>query len=466
MTLQIHLLLPLVAIAGCGAGQQSLEIRLRSPTDPTLLDNLDTFVFSAEDSRGLTLRRFDAAAASLRLDDIPWGSGITFRIEGLFHESAVVRGRSCPTDVVRSKALPVVSMFISRIGSFAPAEGPPGGTRVQPLAIPLLDGTALVAGGATMDVAAVATVERFDPRTGTWTGEAGLKRARRGGESAHYGDRDDALVVGGVDENGAAVTTVEVYRKGQGFRALPGDPGLGRVGLRATTLPDGRVLVTGGAVGGGPATADAAVFDGSEFRPAGKIGRMFAARRGHSVSVLPAGTFSAAFVIGGDGGAGAGPLATIELYNPLATAGSEFTIVETASLSEPRTDHTATVLSTGGILIVGGRGVGGAQLDVAEIFDTMNRTVRSAEPLMQPRVGHTATLLSDGRVLVAGGTGADGFATRSAEIFDPSVGVRGGFVPARDLTTERTGHVALPLCDGTVLLVGGGAGAEIYNPAR
>jgi hypothetical protein len=49
------------------------------------------------------------------------------------------------------------------------------------------------------------------------------------------------------------------------------------------------------------------------------------------------------------------------------------------------------------------------------------------------------------------------------EIYDPAIG---NFVVARSLSVERSDHAAVELCDGTVLLVGGGRGAEIYNPAR
>ncbi|MCU1281857.1 MAG: hypothetical protein JWM53_5403, partial [bacterium] len=39
-----------------------------------------------------------------------------------------------------------------------------------------------------------------------------------------------------------------------------------------------------------------------------------------------------------------------------------------------------------------------------------------------------------------------------------------GFVSERPLGAPRANHVAVPLCDGTVLVVGGGPTAEIYTP--
>ena len=70
-------------------------------------------------------------------------------------------------------------------------------------------------------------------------------------------------------------------------------------------------------------------------------------------------------------------------------------------------------------------------------------------------------MLPDGRVLVAGGRGvAPDQPLSSVELFTPGV----GFVSERPLGAPRAGHVAVPLCDGTVLVVGGAPGAELYTP--
>jgi hypothetical protein len=63
-------------------------------------------------------------------------------------------------------------------------------------------------------------------------------------------------------------------------------------------------------------------------------------------------------------------------------------------------------------------------------------------------------------VLIAGGLGGDGQPLTSVELFVPDV----GFVSERPLATARAGHVAVPLSDGTVLVVGGAPGAELYTP--
>jgi hypothetical protein len=73
-----------------------------------------------------------------------------------------------------------------------------------------------------------------------------------------------------------------------------------------------------------------------------------------------------------------------------------------------------------------------------------------------PRGGQTATLLSDGRVLVVGGFGANepGWEA-SAETYDP---VSGRFTPSGSLTIPRRKQTATLLPDGRVLIAGGESG--------
>src|SRR5438045_2484039 len=67
-----------------------------------------------------------------------------------------------------------------------------------------------------------------------------------------------------------------------------------------------------------------------------------------------------------------------------------------------RKGHTATVLSDGRVLIVGGRDTNGV-IAAGEIFDPVTKAFSLVGVMNVPRTGHTATLLADGRVLIAGG---------------------------------------------------------------
>ena len=454
-----------VALLGCaGSDPPVLEISLRSPHDPMLLEGVERFIFSVEDEEGqqLVSRQFGPAGRFL-LDDISYGPRRTFRLQGLLRGSPVLVGRSCPTDIQRGRPLPPVSMLVSGAGSFSPVDDPPPPARLRPLVFARQDGRIVVAGGAPLDgSAALATAQSFDARTGHWMTETGLSAPRRGGELAAFGAKGEFLVVGGEDAVGAPVGAAELYDPMAGFRVVNPNSGFGGDGVRASTLPDGTVLVTGGAEPTGLARATMAIFNGRDLRG---IGDMRLPRRAHTVSAVGTGNFSAAFVIGGDGGldpAGAVPVADIELVNPRA-AGTDAVSQVVGKLAQPRAEHTATLLASGELLIVGGRGAGSkGPLVSTELFDPITRTVADVGALGRARTRHAATLLRDGRVLVSGGNGPDGAALRSAELYDP---VGRSFAAAKPLTTARADHVVIELCDGTVLVVGGGPGAEIYNPA-
>jgi len=82
-------------------------------------------------------------------------------------------------------------------------------------------------------------------------------------------------------------------------------------------------------------------------------------------------------------------------------------IIGIADLKVARKGHTATKLSDGRILIVGGENESG-QVKRAEVFDSGSRATTLAARLNVPRSDHSATLLGDGRLLVVGGRGKAG----------------------------------------------------------
>lgn len=89
--------------------------------------------------------------------------------------------------------------------------------------------------------------------------------------------------------------------------------------------------------------------------------------------------------------------------------------------------------------------------------------------MKRARSGHAAILLQDGRVLVAGGTVADGTVTNSAEIYDPTSNTWTSVL--NGMNTARSGETATLLNDGRVLIAAGQSTSgptntlEIYSPA-
>ena len=135
----------------------------------------------------------------------------------------------------------------------------------------------------------------------------------------------------------------------------------------------------------------------------------------------------------------------------------------TASMSAPRDLATATLLSDGRVLVVGGS-VRGA-LTRVELYDPASGTWSAAAPLIIPRALHTATPLPDGRVLVVGGS-----SDLAAEVYDPSANT---WTLTASMASPHHQHTATPLPDGRVLVAGGNstnagenpiAVVEIYEP--
>ncbi len=150
----------------------------------------------------------------------------------------------------------------------------------------------------------------------------------------------------------------------------------------------------------------------------------------------------------------------------------------TGAMITARQEHTATLLSTGKVLVVGGRTTTGtAALSSAELYDRATGLWAATGSISGARRLHSATQLNtssnattSGKVLVAGGI--DGTSTlTTAQLYSPTEGT---WIAAGNLNTGRYAHTATLLAgsaDGKVLLAGGVSGsttlatAAIYNPA-
>jgi hypothetical protein len=91
-------------------------------------------------------------------------------------------------------------------------------------------------------------------------------------------------------------------------------------------------------------------------------------------------------------------------------------------MTATRWRHTATLLPSGTVLIVGGGDYSQAILASAELYDPAARTFAATGGMTAARRSHTATLLTTGEVLIAGGTSVGDVILASAELYEPAVG--------------------------------------------
>jgi hypothetical protein len=189
--------------------------------------------------------------------------------------------------------------------------------------------------------------ELYDPKTGSFTPTGSMATSRDYHTATLLAD-GRVLIAGGftipTTMFADLVTSAEVYDPHTGAFGATGPLKTGRGFPTAVLLPDGRVLLAGGA-----ADKSAESYDST------------------------AGAFAAA-----------------------------------GTMTATRNEHTASLLPSGRVLIAGGYDDGHSQLASAELFDPASGTFTATASMATGRSGHTATLLQDGRVLLAGGIGATG----------------------------------------------------------
>ena len=280
----------------------------------------------------------------------------------------------------------------------------------------LPDGRVLVAGGWGSS-----TAELYDPATGTFTSTGSLLEDQ-GGHSATLLSNGTVLIAGGQRSAPPWPTAAraEIYDIATGTFSFAGDyassgtlyPSGGPVWPTANVLPDGRVLIVGDNPSEvyDPASNSFSLTDGLAS-PGYRYGMYW-----HTATTLKSG---AVLITGGSDDLSCGGLSDAQLYDP---SSGGYRIV--GPLRAPRDGHTSTLLPSGEVLIAGG-GSGGCwspTLKSTELFDESSQRFVQGPDMIVSRAFHTATLLTDGSVLLVGGISYWPYAQlRSAVLFRPSM---------------------------------------------
>ncbi len=329
----------------------------------------------------------------------------------------------------------------------------------------LASGALILASVAGIATAGPLSSQASSP-AGTWSKVASLGTGRAK-HTATLLRNGSILVAGGIDARNNPLYSAELYNPAANRWTSAGSMATAHFDHTATLLPSGKVLVAGGFAVPFPSSSlttmelyDPTTNSWSAAAP------MIGSRTGHTATLL---TDGRVLVVGGlsialrEGGFFPSRAPSAEIYDPVSNRWST-----TGPMGFSRLGQTATRLADGRVLVAGGQGDAAAILKSTEIYNAPEDRWISAAPMGVARSGHAATLLPNGDVFVAGGFDEEpssiNITLSSGEIYDPRTNIWVTVAGMGDIGGQNT---ATALRNGMVLVVGyGQSQPELYDPAR
>gem|GEM_PF-1251038 len=340
--------------------------------------------------------------------------------------------------------------------------------RAEHSAIVLADGRVLVTGGYSGS-ASLSSSEIYDPSLGTWSSATAMSSQRRNHASITMPNGLTLITGGRNDATPSGLSTVAIYNPANNSWTNGASLSTQRFRHSMTTAPNGRIIITGGLNTSGSPAVNNYLSSVEIYSPSGdnyyQGSNLPEGRRGHFTAVLPNGNV---LVAGGATGDNTISTTTKE-YNTGDQRSNTFTA--TGSLTTARAYHTATLLNSGKFLIAGGYAGGSDYFAGCELYDPSTGTWSSTGSLTLGRRDHEAVLLPTGKVLLTGGYNPGGGTAIkvNSELFNPTTGTWGA---ATSMNTKRQqfGLVWSPLV-GKAIAIGGDEGkstmsetVESYDP--
>lgn len=310
--------------------------------------------------------------------------------------------------------LRTAELYDPATGRFTPA-GKMQSTRGFGATATLLpNGQVLIAGGRG-DASCNRSAELYDPAAGVFT-PTGSMTTPRCSATALLLETGNVLIMGGdYSPDNNPQTSAELFNAATGNFTVTGNMRTPRDYFAAVVLKNGKVLVAGGSSTGQHANgtveeASAEVYDPStgRFTPTGK---MTTPRNKLGAALLADGKV---LIVGGQtSGAQGTRLATTEIYDP----------VKGTFTSGPKMNFERFKLLKGVVALRGGRILVAGGADQPEVYDpASNYFLPTTGSKLDGFYFSTATLLSNGEVLIVGGYGfmhLGGGAVNHAWLYQP-----------------------------------------------